>query len=179
VLPRSGFVLEIAAGSGQHAVHFSRALPMHTWQPSDPDPACRVSIAARVEAEEAPNLLTPIDLDVRSSPWPIERADAIVCINMIHISPWDATLALFAGARRILPEGGVVYLYGPYRRGGRHTAPSNEAFDRALRAQDAVWGVRGLEDVVKTARAESFDLAETIEMPANNLSVTFRKQTPR
>jgi len=178
VLPKSGLVLEIAAGSGQHSVHFSRALPMLTWQPSDPDAAARESIAAWAEAEALPNLMPPVALDVRATPWPVERADAIVCINMIHISPWEATLALFAGARNILPEHGVIYLYGAYRRGGAHTAPSNEAFDGWLRAQDPAWGVRGLEEVVKVAEAETFELVETTAMPANNFSVVFRKRTP-
>jgi cyclopropane fatty-acyl-phospholipid synthase-like methyltransferase len=178
VLPRSGFVLEIAAGTGQHAVHFARALPMLTWQPGELDLGCRASIAAHVEAEALPNLLPPIEVDVRSMQWPVRRADAIVCINMIHISPWEATLALFAGARRILPEDGVVYLYGAYRRGGAHTASSNEAFDRWLRAQDTAWGVRDLEEVVKVAQAETFEHVETTAMPANNFSVVFRKRTP-
>lgn len=177
-LPSSGVVLEIAAGSGQHGVHFSRALPMLTWQPSDPDEAALESIAAWAEREALPNFMPPVALDVRKQPWPVDRADAIVCINMIHISPWEATLALFAGARRILPEDGVAYLYGAYRRGGAHTAPSNEAFDRWLKAQDTAWGVRDLEEVVKVAQAEAFELVETTAMPANNFSVVFRKRTP-
>ncbi|HEX2830831.1 MAG TPA: DUF938 domain-containing protein [Burkholderiales bacterium] len=175
VLPKSGLVLEIAAGSGQHAVHFSRALPMLTWQPSDADAAARASIEAWAAGEALPNLMPPIELDVRREPWPIERADAIVCVNMIHISPWTATLALMRGAGAILPGDGVLYLYGPYRVGGRHTAPSNEAFDASLRTHDAEWGVRDLDDVVKVAGAEGLALVETAAMPANNLSVVFRK----
>jgi hypothetical protein len=182
VLPKSGFVLEIAAGSGQHSVHFSRALPMLTWQPSDADANARESIAAWTAGEELPNLMPPIELDVRVQPWPLARADAIVCINMIHISRWAATMALMRGAGAILPEGGVVYLYGPYRVDGRHTAPGNEAFDASLRAQNAEWGVRDLAEVAKVANARGLDLVETVEMPANNLSVIFRKRdgdTPR
>ena len=175
VLPKSGFVLEIAAGSGQHSVHFARAAPMLTWQPSDPDAQARDSIAAWAADEELPNLMPPIELDVTSQPWPVKHADAIVCINMIHISPWAATLHLFSGSRAILPAGGVLYLYGPYRVGGRHTAPSNERFDASLRAQDPAWGVRDLDEVVKVAAAQSFELIETVNMPANNLSVIFRK----
>jgi SAM-dependent methyltransferase len=175
-LPASGIVLEIAAGTGQHAVHFSRALPMLTWQPSDPDARARASIAAWSSREALPNLQPPIELDVRAQPWHVSRADAIVCINMIHISPWTATTGLFSGAASVLGEGGIVYLYGPYKLDGRHTAPSNEAFDRSLRAQDPQWGVRDLADVAKVAAAEGFDFVETIEMPANNLSVTFRKR---
>jgi hypothetical protein len=176
VLPVSGIVLEIAGGTGQHAVHFSRALPMLTWQPSDPDARARASIAAWSSRAALPNLQPPIELDVRAQPWRVSRADAIVCINMIHISPWTATAALFGGAASVLCEGGIVYLYGPYTVDGRHTAPSNEAFDASLRAQDAQWGVRDLADVAKVANAEGFDLIETVEMPANNLSVIFRKR---
>ena len=174
VLPKSGLVLEIAAGSGQHGAHFSRALPMLTWQPSDADETALESIAAWGEGE--PNLMPPIALDVRKQPWPVDRADAIVCINMIHISPWAATLGLFAGAQAALPEGGILYLYGPYRMQGKHTAPSNEAFDASLRAQNPEWGVRDLGEVVKVAGAAGFDLAEMIPMPANNLSVVFFKR---
>jgi SAM-dependent methyltransferase len=175
VLPKSGLVLEIAAGSGQHAIHFSRALPMLTWQPSDADASARASIEAWAEGEELPNLMPPVELDVREQPWPVDRADAIVCINMIHISPWTATLALMRGAGSILPDDGVLYLYGPYRIDGRHTAPSNEGFDRSLRAQDPEWGVRDLAEVVKVAGAAGLVLTETVAMPANNLSVVFRK----
>jgi hypothetical protein len=175
VLPKSGLVLEIAAGSGQHAIHFSRALPMLTWQPSDADASARASIEAWAGGEELPNLMPPIELDVRKQPWPLDRVDAIVCINMIHISPWTATLALMRGAGAILPEEGVLYLYGPYRIDARHTAPSNEAFDASLRAHDPEWGVRDLAEVVKVAGAQGLVLAETVAMPANNLSVIFRK----
>ena len=175
VLPKSGLVLEIAAGSGQHAVHFSRALPMLTWQPSDADASARASIEAWAAAEALPNLMPPVELDVRVQPWPVDRADAIVCINMIHISPWAATLALMRGAGSILPGDGVLYLYGPYRIDGRHTAPSNESFDASLRSQDPSWGVRDLDEVVKVALAEGLVLTETVAMPANNFSVVFRK----
>jgi hypothetical protein len=176
VLPKSGLVLEIAAGSGQHGVHFSRALPMLTWQPSDADAQARDSIGAWATGEAMPNLMPPIDLDVCVEPWPIARADAIVCINMIHISPWEATLALMRGASATLPADGILYLYGPYRVDGRHTAPSNAAFDSSLRAQNPQWGVRDLAEVAKVADAEGFDLVETVDMPANNLSVIFRKR---
>jgi SAM-dependent methyltransferase len=176
VLPLSGLVLEIASGSGQHAIHFSRTFPALTWQPSDPDRHARASIAAWSAGETVPNLRPPVDLDVHMLPWPVSGADALVCINMLHISPWAATLALFAGARDALRELGIVYLYGPYRLHGRHTAPSNAGFDRSLRAQNAEWGVRDLEEVVKVAGAQAFDLVETVEMPSNNLSVVFRKR---
>jgi SAM-dependent methyltransferase len=175
VLPKSGFVLEIAAGSGQHSVHMSRALPMLTWQPTDADAAAVESIAAWAAGEALPNLMPPIALDVLTRPWPIDHADAIVCINMIHISPWASTLALMEGAGNILREAGVLYLYGPYRIDGRHTAPSNEAFDASLRAQDPSWGIRDLDEVVQVAQAAGLELLETVPMPANNLSVVFRK----
>ena len=176
VLPKSGLVLEIAAGSGQHAIHFSAALPMLTWQPTDPDAEALASIAAWAAGEALPNLMPPLHLDVHAQPWPVARADAIVCINMIHISPWSATPALMRGAAATLDENGVLYLYGPYRKGGAHTAPSNEAFDRSLRSQNPTWGVRDLSEVVEVAKGEGFELVETIEMPANNLSVIFRRR---
>ena len=177
VLPAQGVVLEIASGTGQHVVHFARALPRLRWQPSDADAAARRSIAAWIAAEQMPNVLQPLGLDVLQRPWPVAACDALVCINMIHISPWAATAALFGGAAETLGETGIVYLYGPYRRNGAHTAPSNEAFDRSLRAQDPAWGVRALEDVADVAAAEGFDLAEVVSMPANNLSVVFRRRT--
>lgn len=175
VLPATGFVLEIASGTGEHAVHFASNLPALTWQPSDPDPDARASIEAWRASTALPNLRPPLALDVTADPWPVTRADAIVCINMIHISPWAATVALMAGAVRLLPPGGVLFLYGPYRRDGRHTAPSNEAFDQDLRRRNPAWGVRELGEVGALARRGKLDPAEIVEMPANNLSVVFRR----
>jgi SAM-dependent methyltransferase len=175
VLPRSGLALEIASGTGQHAVHFARALPALAWQPSDADPDFRRSVALWVGHEGLSNVRDPLPLDVRELPWPVARADAVVCINMIHVAPWAATAALFRGAAAILPEGGVVFLYGPFRRSGRHTAPSNEAFDAQLRAQDPEWGLREVEEVGRAARTEGIDLVETIAMPSNNFSLVFRR----
>lgn len=177
VLPPTGLVLEIGSGSGQHAVHFAAALPRLAWQPSDPDPACRESIRAWIVHMNARNVRDPIALDVRNQPWPIAHADAVVSINMIHIAPWPATGALFAGASEVLPESGVLFLYGPFQRGGRHTAPSNAAFDASLRAQNPEWGVRDLDVVAVRARETGFELVETVDMPANNLSVVWRKVT--
>jgi SAM-dependent methyltransferase len=174
VLPERGTVLEIASGTGQHVVHFAAALPGLAWQPSDPGPRHRASIAARLEAARLPNVAPPLDLDVRLHPWPVSHADALVCINMIHIAPWEATLALLAGGAEVLAGGGLLYLYGPFRREGRHTAPSNEAFDEGLRQQDPAWGVRNLEDVVEAAERQGFGLEQVVPMPANNLSVLFR-----
>jgi SAM-dependent methyltransferase len=175
VLPESGLVLEIASGTGQHVVHFAGALPSLTWQPSDPDPQMRASIAAWVADAALPNIQPPLDLDVLADEWPIERADAVVCINMIHIAPWAATLHLMAGASRLLPTQGVLVLYGPFRRFSRHTAPSNEMFDAQLRLTDLDWGVRDLEVVASVAEQNGFALDEVVEMPANNLSVVFRR----
>ena len=177
VLPASGLVLEIASGTGQHVSHFAQGMPGLVWQPSDPDPEARRSINAWTAGERLPNIRPPIDLDVRVRPWPITTCDAIVCINMVHISPWAATQALFDGAAAALAENGTIYLYGPYRRRGEHTAPSNAAFDTMLRTQNPEWGVRDLERVVETARARDFELIETVAMPANNLSVIFRRMS--
>jgi hypothetical protein len=175
VLPDSGLVLEIASGTGQHVVHFAQALPELEWQPSDPDPEARSSIAAWIAHEGLPNVRPPLDLDVGSEPWPIDRADAVVCINMIHISPWAATQHLMTGAARLLPIRGVLFLYGPFRRMDRETAPSNEAFDAQLRRRNPEWGLRDLEAVVSVAKQNGLDLIEVTEMPANNLAVVIRK----
>ncbi len=174
-LPSGGLVLEIASGSGEHAAWFAPRLPALTWQPSDPDPSCRRSIAARVADFACPRLLPPLDLEVTAPVWPVERAESVVCINMVHIAPWAATVALIAGAARILPPGGILYLYGPYKRGGRHTAASNADFDAALRGRNADWGLRDLEAVTKLALTAGLEPLEVIEMPANNLSLVFRR----
>jgi SAM-dependent methyltransferase len=174
-LPRAGLVLEIGSGTGQHVAHFAKALPALTWQPSDPDAAFRESVAEWIARERLENVRAPVDLDVLKRPWSVAGADAIVCINMIHVAPWAATEALLAGARDVLTPGGVLFLYGPYRRFGRHTAPSNEAFDAQLRAHDPAWGVRDLEAVAELAGAAGFELADVVEMPANNFGVIFRK----
>ena len=174
VLPPSGVVLEIASGSGEHAVYFAKELPALTWQPSDPDPEALASIAAHRADADLPNLLTPLRLDVTAQSWPIDRADAVMCNNMIHISPWTATEGLFAGAARVLHPGGLLFLYGPYKMGGQHTAPSNQAFDEDLRRRNPQWGIRDLGEVTALAQRNSFAAPETVQMPANNLSVIFR-----
>lgn len=175
VLPENGLVLEVASGTGEHAVHFAAALPALDWQPSDPDAASRASIAAWTAASGLANVCPPLMLDAASGEWPIDHADAIVCINMIHISPWAATEGLMAGAGRLLPEGGVLYLYGPYRRPGHPTAPSNEAFDADLRSRNPLWGLRDLDDVTALAARHGLEPVQVREMPANNLSVVFRR----
>jgi SAM-dependent methyltransferase len=175
VLPQRGLVLEVASGTGQHVAHFAAALPRLVWQPSDPDPASRASIAAWIAEMRLPNIRQPIDLDVRAADWGVDRADAVVCINMVHIAPWAATLHLVAGAARLIGPGGVLFLYGPYRRFGRHTAPSNEAFDADLKHRNPEWGVRDLEAVAEVAAHDGFALEEVVPMPANNFSVVFRR----
>jgi SAM-dependent methyltransferase len=169
-------VLEVASGTGEHAAHFAAALPHLTWQPTDMDEDARRSVAAHRELVGLPNLLPPLALDVRAPVWPVAHADALVAINMIHISPWTAAEGLMVGAARVLPPGGVLYLYGPYKENGEHTAPTNAAFDASLRARDPAWGVRDIADVRALAGAAGLDLVERVTMPANNLSLVFRKQ---
>lgn len=175
VLPERGLVLEIASGSGEHALHFAEVFSNLLWQPSDPEPAALRSIEAwRAEAGLA-NLLPAVTLDARARDWPVAAADAILCINMVHISPWAATEGLMRGAGRLLAAGAPLYLYGAYRQAGVETAPSNEAFDANLKARNPDWGVRNLEDVVAEAARNGFALEAVTAMPANNLSVVFRK----
>jgi cyclopropane fatty-acyl-phospholipid synthase-like methyltransferase len=173
VLPPSGVVLEIGSGSGEHAVYFADKLPGIEWQPSDDDEAALASIEAYRAEARLPNLRAPLRIDARAGDWPIARADAVVSINMIHIAPWSACQGLMRGASRLLPPGGVLYLYGPFRDGAR-TAPSNERFDESLRARDPASGVRELGEVTREAEAHGLARVEVVEMPANNLSVIFR-----
>lgn len=181
VLPPSGTVLEVSSGTGQHAAFFAPELAPRRWLPSEFDRALIGSIEAWRERVPAANLLPPILLDARDAVWPVEQAPperpitAIVNINMIHIAPWEVGLGLLAGAGRILAPQGVLYLYGPYQRGGAHSAPSNEDFDRSLRGRDPQWGVRDLDEVEFAAEGEGLVLDRVIEMPVNNLSVVFRK----
>jgi SAM-dependent methyltransferase len=173
VLPPSGLVLEVASGTGQHVRYFAEALPGLDWQPSDPDQDALASIAAW--SDGVPNIRPPLLLDAGDPVWPLDRADAILCINMVHISPWSATKGLFAGAARLLGPGAPLYLYGPYRRAGVPTAESNEAFDTSLKARNSAWGLRQVEDVAALADATGFVLEQLAEMPANNLSLVFRR----
>ncbi len=174
-LPAQGLVLEVASGSGEHIVHFAEALPGLVFQPSDPSTEARASVDDWVRTERLGNVRAALALDAASDAWPIERADAVLCCNMIHIAPWEAAAGLVSGAARILAKGGTLYLYGPYRRDGRHTAPSNEAFDRDLRRRNPAWGVRDLEAVTALAAAKGFGLPEIVDMPANNLSLLFER----
>jgi hypothetical protein len=174
LLPARGLVLEIASGSGEHVVAFARERPDLVWQPSDPSAEARASIAAWISAEDLPNVRAPLDLDVQREPWPIDSADAILCINMIHISPWNATVGLMRGAGGLLPAGGLLYLYGPYFQRDVPTAPSNIAFNADLRMRDPEWGLRELDEVVDCAASHGLRLEQVVAMPANNLSVVFR-----
>jgi SAM-dependent methyltransferase len=175
VLPDAGTVVEIASGTGEHAVHWAAALPHLTWQPTDVSPEALRSIAAHREAAHLPNLPAPLVLDAAAADWPVTQADALVSINMIHIAPWRAAQGLMAGAGRLLAPGRVLFLYGPFREDGRHTAPSNAAFDDSLKARDPEWGVRDRDAVEALAAAHGLTLAERIAMPANNLSLVFRR----
>jgi SAM-dependent methyltransferase len=176
-LPRQGLVLEVASGSGEHTVHFARtAGPQIVFQPSDPDASARASIDAWSVASGLTNIRPALALDAAADVWPIDSADVVVCINMIHISPWTSAVGLVNGASRVLPPGGLLFLYGPYKRGGQHTAPSNEAFDADLRRRNTDWGVRDLEAVAELAASAGFGAPTIAPMPANNLSVFFRRQ---
>jgi SAM-dependent methyltransferase len=178
VLPENGRVLEVASGAGEHAVHVAAAMPGIAWRPSDPDPPSRASISAWTASAGLNNVLPPLDIDVRADFWGLEHDspfDAVVAINVVHIAPWEATLGLVAGARRLLRQGGVLFLYGPYKRDGRHTAPSNEAFDASLKSRDPSWGVRDVGDLERAAKTQGLELRETVEMPANNLALVFAK----
>lgn len=168
-------VLEIASGTGQHALHFATHLPHLFWLPSDASEEARASVQAWQAESGLPNLAPPLPLDVTGR-WPDDRFDAVYCANMIHISPPESTTGLLAGARRVVVPGGLLILYGPFRRQGRHTAPSNEAFDASLRARDPSWGVRDLDEVAALAGEQQLDLERFIEMPANNLTVVFRRR---
>ena len=175
VLPKHGLVLEIASGSGQHVLHFAAALPGLRWQPSDANPELLSLLMESVASAGLENVKRPLLLDVTQTTLPVRTVNAIVCINMIHVSPWNATLALFDGAERLLSSGDVLYLYGPFRRGYQHTAPSNKAFDASLQRRDPAWGIRDMEKVAIKAQAVGFALAEVVPMPANNFSLVFRK----
>ncbi|AWN42657.1 DUF938 domain-containing protein [Methylobacterium durans] len=176
ILPAQGLVLEVASGSGEHAVHFARGLPQLTFQPSDPSAQAIASIAAHRRRAGLANLREPLALDAASPSWPLARADAVLAINMIHIAPWSAAEGLMAGAGRLLPPGGPLYLYGPFLEADRETAPSNLAFDADLKARDPAWGLRDRDAVAALGARHGLALAERVEMPANNLSLVFRRR---
>lgn len=175
VLPPTGTVLEVASGTGEHVVHFAQRFPQLIWQPSDYSDLSLPSIAAWVAESGFTNVRPAVQLDASSPGWPVPQADAILCINMIHIAPWAATMGLMAGAGRLLQARAPLYLYGPYLRDGVETAPSNLAFDQSLKERDPDWGLRDLSAVIALAAEHGLHIEQVIEMPANNLSVIFRK----
>ena len=177
VLPTTGTILEISSGTGEHAIFMAPQLVPRYWLPSDPSPYARASIAAWQQSAPCDNVYPPIDLDASSDQWLVESREpitAIVNINMIHIAPRSAYLGLFAGAKRILPIGGILYLYGPFKQGGVHTAPSNAAFDESLQSQNSEWGIRDLAEITAVAHSHNLELQQVYPMPAHNLSVVFR-----
>jgi SAM-dependent methyltransferase len=176
VLPARGTVLEVASGTGQHAVFFARAFPGLVWQPTDLEPENLESIEAWRMDEGTPNLRPPLLLDASTPTWLVESADALVCINMVHISPWEATQGLLRGAARVLTPGGPLVLYGAYFIEGRPTAPSNLAFDASLRQRNPAWGVRELGALTAEARTHGLELERVIDMPSNNVTVVFRQR---
>jgi SAM-dependent methyltransferase len=172
LLPKSGLVLEIASGTGEHALAFASRFPRLEWQPSDPDPEALTSIEAWREGGPA-NLLPPLLIDTRSGEWPVESADVILCINMVHISPWSSAIGLLDGAQRILAPGGSLILYGPWLEAGIEAAPSNLTFDQSLKARNAEWGLRLVEDFAAEAKQRGLSLADRREMPSNNIMLRF------
>ena len=180
ILPTTGVVLEIGCGTGEHAVCFAEAMPYLMWQPSDTDYDSRASTASWVKFVGLKNVLAPLDINVCSTLWGVEETapfDAIVSINMVHIAPWAASLGLFAGAGRLLSDGGILVLYGPFMRDGLHNAPSNADFDASLKARNPSWGVRDIADLERIGIASGLSRREVIEMPSNNAIVVFSKDS--
>ncbi|HTR84456.1 MAG TPA: DUF938 domain-containing protein [Reyranella sp.] len=176
-LPAGGLVLEIASGTGEHIVHFAAARPDVFFQPTDPGSEDRASTDDWVRTLGLANVRPALALDASADRWPVERADAIVCINMVHISPWAATVGLLAGAARVLSPEGLLYLYGPYHRDGKPTSPGNHAFDLDLQRRNPAWGIRHLEEVTALAATHGFAAPTVVAMPANNLSLVFKLRT--
>ena len=175
LLPAQGVILEVASGSGEHIAYLAEQLPALEWQPSDPSPTARASIAAWTAADRLTNVRPPLDLDASALPWPVSAADAILAINMVHISPWAATQGLLHEAARLLPPGGLLYLYGPFIQAGIPLAPSNAAFDGDLRDRNVAWGLRDLAAVAAAAADAGLKIEAVVPMPANNLSVIVRR----
>jgi hypothetical protein len=176
VLPATGLVLEVASGTGQHAEHFARTLPSLTWQPTEADRDLLAALGERVRRAALPNLLVPIMFDVHDAQRPVAAVAAIVCSNMIHIAPWSACAALLAHAKVWLAPRSPLVLYGPFKRAGAHTAPSNAAFDADLRRRNPQWGLRDLDEVVELAREHAIELVELVAMPANNFTLVLERQ---
>lgn len=174
-VPDRAFVLEIASGTGQHAVHFAQALPGASWQPTDVDPGALASIRAWHNITAPANLQPPCELDVTATSWPVRTADAVVCVNLLHIAPWPVTEALMRGAANLLPAGGRLLIYGPFRVDGQHTADSNARFDADLQLRDPSWGIRDIDAVAEAGRAQGMHHLETVTMPANNRLLVFER----
>lgn len=175
-LPVDGTVLEVASGSGEHAVHFATALPALRWQPSDSDADAIASIDAWVAATGAANVSPALRIDAVASDWPLEEADAVFCANMVHIAPWEAAMGLFAGAGRLLPPGAPLILYGPFIEDGVPTAESNLAFDLSLKSRDPWWGLRTVAALDGLADAAGLARTRRVAMPANNLMLIWRRK---
>lgn len=172
-LPDTGFVLELSSGTGEHAVAFAKRFPELTWQPSDPDPLALASIEAWRQEAGPENLLGPLMIDTRDADWDLDAADVILSINMAHIAPWEATLALLDGAKRLLPQGGQLIFYGPWLCDDVDTAPSNVDFDESLKSRDSQWGLRKVEALIEEAASRELDFREKRQMPANNMMLHF------
>ena len=175
ILPASGLILEVASGTGEHIVYFGRTFPGLTFQPSDPDPACCESIAAWTKREAVTNIMPPLQLDAQAREWDVPHPAAILCINMVHISPWESSIGLFEKAGTLLAPGAPLYLYGPYLRADVETAPGNLAFERSLKSRDLRWGLRDVADMDALAEQNGFERESLTEMPANNISLVYRK----
>jgi len=175
ILPDHGTILEVASGTGEHIVYFGRAFPDLIFQPSDPDPACCESIAAWTKREDMANVLPPLPLDAQAREWDIPKPAAILCINMVHISPWESSIGLFEKVADLLDSGAPLYLYGPYLRADVETAPGNLAFERSLKSRDLRWGLRDVADMDALAEKTGFARESLTEMPANNISLVYRK----
>lgn len=175
ILPDHGTILEIASGTGEHAVYFGQTFPHLTFQPSDPDPACCQSIAAWTKREAVANVLPPLQLDAQAAEWDVPEPAAILCINMVHISPWESSIGLFEKAGKLLDPGAPFYLYGPYLRDDVETAPGNRDFERSLKSRNLRWGLRDVADMDALATRNGFVRESLVEMPANNISLIYRK----
>jgi len=175
ILPKTGHILEVASGSGEHVIHFAKNHPEITWQPSDLAEDSRLSIQAWIDHSGLKNIAPPLALDTTAANWPNTPLDALICINMVHISPWEATLGLMEKAGQLLKENGFLYLYGPYQRDGQHTAPSNASFEGWLKEKDNRFGVRHMEEVEQVAVDNGLKLSQIIDMPANNFSLVFHR----
>ena len=175
MLPATGLILELASGSGEHVVYFAGEFPKTVWQPTDIKQDALASIDSHRTAESAPNVLPSLYLDVNTSIWPVAKVEAVVCINMLHITPWVSCVALLNGVAKILHTGGFLILYGPFKQHGRHTAQTNAIFDISLTRENAQWGIRDIEEIGNTAEKAGLELADQINMPSNNFCLILKR----